>query len=82
MNEKVVFLSSFLLAGIYSLLGNTIPFSAKLSENGINFHGTARFDFQIIDSQNNIIWIPVADANTRDLCFPLREHTASHDSGA
>jgi len=41
------------------VIGNAanIPFSGKLSDNGKNFHGVARFDFQIIDDQNNTQWV-------------------------
>ena len=40
-----------------SLIGSSIiPFSGKISKNGVNFHGEAAFKFAIRDHQGSVLW--------------------------
>ena len=52
----------FLLWGGFSY-GTSIPFTGKLSDSGVNFHGAARFDFQIVDGQERVQWTHDDDTN-------------------
>ena len=45
----------FLISLSSTVLGS-FPFVGKLSKDGINFHGNARFDFQIVDGQDRVHW--------------------------
>ena len=56
MNRRLILsiFSSFLF--VSAIWGSSIPFTGKLSDNGVNFHGTARFAFKIVDSNQTVHW--------------------------
>ena len=63
MKSLLCFLAFSFFLGCLSSVFAVVPFNGKLSEGGVNFHGSARFDFQIIDGQSRVQWNHDDDEN-------------------
>ena len=63
MKSLLCFLAFSFLLGCLSSVFAVVPFNGKLSDGGVNFHGTARFDFQIVDGQSRVQWNHDDDEN-------------------
>jgi hypothetical protein len=63
MKRFVKILSILLVEGLFlSVLSSTpLPFTGKLSVNGVNFHGRAEFSFAIRDANGTVHWQHAAD---------------------
>ena len=46
---------------VVSLSANPLPYTGKLSVNGVNFHGRAEFSFAIRDANGTVHWQHAAD---------------------
>jgi len=53
---KVLSLIFTFLCTTISLLAAPIPYSGKLSNNGVNYSGQAEFIFELIDKEGKVHW--------------------------
>ena len=52
-----LFLFSVLIGiAVHCFASPPVPFSGKIAVEGINFHGTARFTFSIVDGEGQEYW--------------------------
>ena len=55
--HKPLFLFSVLVGiAVHCFASTPVPFSGKIAVEGINFHGTARFTFSIVDGEGQEYW--------------------------
>ena len=63
MKRFVKILSILLVEGLFLsvLSANPLPYTGKLSVNGVNFHGRAEFSFAIRDANGTLHWQHASD---------------------
>ena len=59
----ITFFVTFWVLNSLPIVHAGIPFTGKIADRGVNFHGIARFDFQIIDGQDRVHWTHDEETN-------------------